>query len=158
MSHAHREMLTHLELTWLEQRIEQWLRFGPVLETHPIDRYRRRLCFAPGAVFALLRWTQTDCGATTCCIDIIRAPLPGEPRDRLPFVPTGGERLLHGTGWPLVRTVLEAIDRIERRRIDPAQIDPAYWREVAERLRAGAGIHAYLPSRHTAWRARRVMP
>ncbi|WP_240161458.1 DUF2840 domain-containing protein [Gluconacetobacter azotocaptans] len=109
-----------------------------------------------GTVFALLRWTQADCGAATCCIDIVRAPLPGEPRDRLPFVPTGGERLLHGTGWPQVRMVLEAIDRIERQRIDPARIDSAYWREVAERLRVGAAIHAYAPSRHHAWQARRA--
>ncbi|PYD49784.1 hypothetical protein CFR79_12950 [Komagataeibacter saccharivorans] len=158
MNHASREVMTHLEPTWLEKRIEQWLRFGHALETQPIDRYRRRLCFAPGTVFALLRWTQADCGAAACCIDIVRAPHAGEPRERLPFVPTGADRLLHRSGWAEVRTVLAVIDALERRRINPVHVCPSYWQQLANGLQERGIVPSYTTARHEAWLCGRTTP
>ena len=33
--------LTRVELTWLKNRIENWIRFGRIVEEHKIDRQRR---------------------------------------------------------------------------------------------------------------------
>ena len=48
--------LTLVELIWLEKRIEHWIRFGRVVEERILDRHRRVVCFAPGSVFAFVRW------------------------------------------------------------------------------------------------------
>src|SRR3984957_10337127 len=47
--------LTRVELTWFEKRIEQWIRFGRIAEETILDRRRRVVSFAPGAVFAFVR-------------------------------------------------------------------------------------------------------
>ena len=47
--------LTHVELTWLEKRIEHWIRFGRIAEERIFDRRRRIVSFAPGSVFAFVR-------------------------------------------------------------------------------------------------------
>ncbi len=54
---------THVELTWLEKRIEHWIRFGRIAEETIVDRRRRVVSFAPGDVFAFVRWAANDFGA-----------------------------------------------------------------------------------------------
>ena len=40
--------LTHVELLWLEKRIENWIRFGHAAEEQILDKRRRILSFATG--------------------------------------------------------------------------------------------------------------
>ena len=47
--------LTHVELTWLAKRVEQRIRFGRPVASLRLDRHRRRVSFAPDAVFAIVR-------------------------------------------------------------------------------------------------------
>jgi len=54
--------LTRVELTWLEKRIEHWIRFGRIAEETIVDGRRRVVSFAPGAVFAFVRWAANDFG------------------------------------------------------------------------------------------------
>jgi len=54
--------LTHVDLTWLKKRIENWIRFGRIAEEHVIDLERRVVSFAPGSVFAFVRWASNDYG------------------------------------------------------------------------------------------------
>ncbi len=69
--------LTHVELLWLEKRIENWIRFGHAAEEQILDRRRRILSFAPGSIFAFVRWTSNDFGTIVSRIDILRAVAPG---------------------------------------------------------------------------------
>ncbi len=46
--------LTHVELTWVEKRIEHWIRFGRIAEEKVLDRRRRIVSFRPGGVFAFV--------------------------------------------------------------------------------------------------------
>ena len=46
--------LTHVELVWLEKRIENWIRFGHPAEEQILDRRRRIVSFAPGSIFAFV--------------------------------------------------------------------------------------------------------
>ena len=81
--------LTRVELTWFEKRIEHWIRFGHIAEETIIDRRRRVVSFAPGAVFAFVRWAANDFGTIVSRIDIARAVTQGEPYSTLPFVRPG---------------------------------------------------------------------
>jgi len=147
--------LTQLELLRLHGRIEHWLRFGrPVAET-TVDHHRRILCFAPGNVFAVVRWAATDLGTGVSRIDILRAVTPGERCTTVSHVRPGAEILLRQSGWPKVERVLLAIDAVLALGIDPADAAPDHWRHVHNRLTAGFAPRPYTRERHVAWFKRR---
>ena len=147
--------LTRVELTWLEKRIEHWIRFGRIAEETVIDRRGRVVSFAPGAIFAFVRWASNDFGTVISRIDIARAVMPGEAYSTLPFVRPGGEILLRIEGWPKVNEVLRAIDAVEACGVDPADAAPDHWRHVHNRLSAGERPRPYTLARHKAWLLRR---
>jgi hypothetical protein len=97
--------LTHVELTWVEKRVENWIRFGCIAEERVIDRQRRVVSFAPNSIFAFVRWTANDYGTVVSRIDILRAVRPGERYSTVPFVRPGGESLLRLAGWQKVEKV-----------------------------------------------------
>jgi len=143
--------LTHVELTWLKERIENWIRFGRVVEEHVIDRERRVVSFAPGSIFAFVRWASNDYGTVVSRIDILRAVRSGERYSTVPFVRPGGESLLRQAGWPKVEKVLQAIDTVDSLGIDPADAAPEHWRHIHNRLSVGEQPRPYTRSRHQAW-------
>jgi hypothetical protein len=143
--------LTHVELTWLKKRIENWIRFGRIAEEHVIDRQRCVVSFAPGSIFAFVRWAANDYGTVVSRIDILRAVGPGERYATVPFVRPGGESLLRLAGWPKVEKVLQAIDTVEALGIDPADAAPEHWQHIHNRLSVGEQPRPYTRSRHQAW-------
>jgi hypothetical protein len=147
--------LTHVELTWLEKRIEHWIRFGRIAGERVITRRTRIVSFAPGNVFAFVRWASNDFGTIISRIDILRAVAPGEPCSTLPFVRPGGEILLRMVGWPNVSRVLSAIDQVDAVGVDPIDAAPDHWRHVHNRLTAGEEPRPYTSARHNAWLMRR---
>ncbi|MFL9828161.1 DUF2840 domain-containing protein, partial [Rhodoplanes sp. SY1] len=65
--------LTHVELVWMAKRVESWIRFGRIVEEHPVDRSCRVVSFEPNSVFAVVRWVANDYGTVASCIMILRA-------------------------------------------------------------------------------------
>ncbi len=61
-SHRRAVTLTHVELTWIEKKIEHWLRFGRRAEEKILDRRRSIASFAPNNIFAFVRWATNDYG------------------------------------------------------------------------------------------------
>jgi hypothetical protein len=157
MSRSASDTLTHVELIWLERRIEHWIRFGRVAGEQILDRRRRIMSFAPGAVFAYVRWAANDFGTVVSRIDIVRAVAPGEAYSTVPFVRPGGEILLRLSGWPKVERVQQAIDAVERIGVDPADACPDHWRHVHNRLATGEEPRCYTAERHAAWLKRREL-
>jgi hypothetical protein len=147
--------LTQVELLWLEKRIENWIRFGHIAEEQLIDRRWRVLSFAPGSIFAFVRWASNDFGTIISRIDILRAVPPGQRCATLPNVRPGGDILLRLSGWPKVSQVLQMADAIEALGIDAADAAPDYWQHVHNRLSAGEVPRPYTNTRHQAWLMRR---
>lgn len=147
--------LTHVELTWVEKKIENWIRFGAHAQEQILDRRRRVLSFRPGAVFAFVRWASNDFGTIISRIDIVRAVSRGEAYQTLPFVRPGGDILLKIENWPKIERVLQAIDAIERIGVDPEAVSPDHWRHVHNRLTAGHEPRAYTLDHHRAFLLRR---
>jgi Protein of unknown function (DUF2840) len=147
--------LTTVELLWLERRIENRIRFGLSVSEKAIDRNRRVLSFAPGSIFAFVRWTSNDFGTVLSRIDILRAATPGQRYSTVPWIRPGGESLLRLSGWPKVERVLQLIDAVEALGIDPADAAPDYWHHVHNRLSVNETPRPYTRSRHQAWLHRR---
>lgn len=149
------DRLTHVELTHVEKRIENWIRFGRHVSEQILDRRRRVLSYRPGSVFGFIRWAANDFGTIASRIDIVRAVVPGEAYQTLPFIRPGGEILLTVDGWPKVRQVLQLVDDVEAVGLDACEVAPDHWRHVANRMSVGQAPRAYTPERHQAWLKRR---
>ena len=149
------DALTHVELTWIEKKIEYWIRFGRERREQILDRRRRVLSFAPGSVFAFVRWASNDFGTVMSRLDIVRAVATGEPHQTLPCVRPGGDILLKVEGWQKVERVLQSIDAIDAIGLDPIDIAPDHWRHIHNRLAAGDEPRAYSLEQHRAWLLRR---
>jgi hypothetical protein len=149
------DTLTHVELVWVEKKIENWIRFGRIAEERVIDRSRRVVSFTPENTVAFVRWASNDYGTILSRIDILRAVSPTEAYQTLPFVRLGGEILLTVKGWPKVERLLQIIDAIEALDIDPVDVAPDHWRHVHNRLAARHEPRTYTRARHFAWLKRR---
>jgi hypothetical protein len=149
--------VTHVELTWVEKKHEDWIRFGAPCKDRIIDRRRRTVSFASGMIFAFVRWQANDFGTISSNIDIVRAVGAGEAYATLPCVQPGGDRLLAIHGWPKVLEVLRAIDLVEAIGIDAGDAAPDHWCHVQNRLSAGQTPRAYTLARHKAWLARQAV-
>ena len=147
--------LTFVELTWIENRIERWIRFGRDVGERILDRRRRVLSFAPGSIFAFVRWESNGYGTVVSRVDIVRAFLPGQLYQTLPFVRPGGEILLHINGWPKVERVLQAVDAVEALGLYAADAAPDHWRHIHNRISVGEAARPYTNQQHSAWLLRR---
>ena len=153
------DRMTRVELTWIEKKIEYWIRFGQAANEQIVDRRQRILSFRPNTIFAFVRWASNDFGTIISRIDIVRAITPGEAYQTLPFVRPGGDILLKIESWPKVERVLQLIDAIEALSLDPAEAAPDYWRHVHNRLSAGQDARRYSRDQHQAWlKRRRIAP
>ncbi|MCF8882749.1 DUF2840 domain-containing protein [Erythrobacter sp. SN021] len=136
---------------------EDWLRFGKPVAERIIDRRTRIESYAPGQMFALVRWASNDYGTIRSTLDIVRAVASGETYTTLPQVDPGGEILLSVRSWPKVRQTFELIDVIEQAGHDPREVAPDHWRHMHNRLAGGMLPRCYAQSRHLAWLRRRKL-
>jgi hypothetical protein len=144
------DKLTDVQLTWVEKKIEYWIRFGKPAQELILDRRRRTISFKPDTIFAFVRWASNDHGTILSRIDIVRAINRGEAFQTLPFVRPGGDILLTANGWPKVECVLQIIDAIEALEIVPADVDPDHWRHIHNRIAAGVEPRSYTTTHHRA--------
>jgi len=146
--------LTHVELTWLKKRIENWIRFGRIVENQVIDATASRRLVCAESVFAFVRWASNDYGTIVSRIDILRAFNQANATRRCRLCVRWGE-LLRIAGWPKVEKVLQAIDGVETLGIDPADAAPEHWRHIHNCLFVGERPRPYTHRRHQAWLRRR---
>lgn len=146
---------TAVDLIWLKNRLQRWIRFGQPLEEIAHDRRRRTVSFAPGSVFALVHWEAGDYGTTLSRLWVLRTVEPGRPYDRIPFVSPGAELLLDLKTWVKVRAALEVIDAIETLGLKPEAVCPDHWRHVGARIAVAEPPSPYTRARHRAWLARK---
>ncbi len=149
--------LTRVSLAHVEQRIDIYLRFGEPARTIRLDRWRRVAMFLPGAVFCRIRWHANDYGTVRWQLMVIQACTPLDAAQRIPGVLPGARLLLHAEGEPAVRSVLAQLDAIEAQGIASADVSPAYWRTLGNRLASRLPLPAYTTERHAAWLAGRVL-
>ena len=148
--------LTRVSLAYIEVRIDIYLRFGEPVRTIRLDRWRRVVMFLPGAVFCRIRWHANDYGTVRWQLMVMQACTPLDAAQRIPGVLPGARLLLHAEGELVVRAVLAQLDAIEAQGIAPADVSPAYWCMLGNRLASRLPLPAYTTERHAAWLAGRA--
>lgn len=149
--------LTEVDLTWIEGRLEHWIRFGRVAAERILSRSTKVVAFRPGATFAFVRWTSNDYGTVHSSIAIATAVGAGTPYATLPFVRPGAEILLRIEGWQKVQKTLEAIDAVELAGVDACDAATDHWRHVGNRIASGMAFRPYTADRHAAWLRRQAI-
>lgn len=146
---------TQVHLTFIKDKIEQWSPFGRPSQQIIHDDQHRTLLFAPGALFALARWTTTSFGGVVGRLHILRAVTSGRPYTTVALVWPGAEVLLALDSWARVEKTLQLIEHIRTLGIDPADAAPDYWLHVGNRLAADQPPRPYNRARHAVWTLRR---
>src|SRR3546814_10790153 len=67
------DAMTHVELTWIEKKIEFWIRFGREAAEQILDRRGRVFSFVPDSIFAFVRSTSNDYGTALSRLDLVRS-------------------------------------------------------------------------------------
>ena len=148
---------THVTLVWRDGRHEDWIRFGRPVAQRIIDRRRRVESYAPGQVFALVRWAANDFGTSRSAVYVVRALEAGDAYTPVPQVDPGGELLLALRGWPKVRRFFDHVDALEQAGFDPCDVSPDHWRHAGNRISVNMPPRTYSTERHRAWLSGRVM-
>ena len=147
--------LTHVELIWLEKRIEHWIRFGRDVAEQILDRRRRILSFAPDSIFALSAGRRTTSAPSSRASTSCARSRPAKPISTVPFVRPGGEILLRLSGWPKVERVLAGDRRRRGARHRSGRRLPRSLAACPQPPRAGDEPRPYSRDRHRAWLLRR---
>lgn len=149
--------LTRVSLAYVARRINVYLRFGHPVREVAIDRHRRCAAFLPGARLARIRWEGNGYGTVRWQLLVLQAGMPLDTLQRIPGVYPGASLLLQAEGEREMRALLPKLDAIEALGIDPADVSPAYWRTLGNRLAVRLQLPDYTADRHAAWLAGRAL-
>lgn len=144
------EPLTRVEILFLPEFVNHWLRFGETDQWKDIDRRRAYAYFKPGRVFGYVRWEANEYGTIDWRFIVALAVEPSTMICRLPGVTPGGEALLYVKGNAQVKRALRQIDEIEAAGIDPADVSPVYYRHMHNRILSRIDIRPYTAQQHAA--------
>lgn len=147
--------LTRVSLWHVPDFANDWLRFGAPAVERVIDRRRSWAGFAPGSVFAYVRWRGGDYGTVRWSLAVLLARAPGQPVETVAGVSPGAEILLQALGEGPVHRAFAVIDAVEVAGFDPCGISANYWRVARNRLAAHQPPRPYGQAEHAAWLARR---
>ena len=144
------EGLTAVELIFYPDHLNHRLRFGAALRRIRLDRRRALAVFAPGAVFAYVRWSANAYGTAHWSIVILKAAAPGDPIALINGVRPGAHVLVAGFGVTDTRRLLGLIDQLQADGFEPGLVSEAWWRHVHNRLQVRRPPRDYDASQHAA--------
>lgn len=147
------EHFTRVQIAFYPEHLNHWLRFGAPDAQQDLDRRRSLALFKPGQVFGYVRWRANEYGTQEWDFAIVRTAEPSLLLSRIPGIRPGGDVLLLVTGNAKVKRALLQIDVLEADGFDPAEVSPAYYRHVHNRIAAGQPIRAYSRRQHAAYLA-----
>lgn len=151
------EDLTRVEIAFYPEHLNFWLRFGAPDEQLDLDRRRSLALFKPGRIFGYVRWRANEYGTKDWWFTIIQSAEPSLMLSRISGVHPGGDILLLATGNTKVKRALLQIDVLEAAGFDAADVSPAYFRHVHNRIAASREVTPYSRDQHAAFLAAKAV-
>lgn len=143
--------MTRVALLELPARIKVTLRFGHPRSERRYNCARTEAVFAPHAIFCRVHWEVTATGRPRWQLLVLQAGSGLEVVQRIAGIEPGAIVLLEAAGAPAVQRVLRLLAEIEARTIDLADVSPAYWRTLHNRLVARKRLPIYTLARHESY-------
>lgn len=147
--------LTRVEVLYVENRANRWLRFAQPLKERILDDSCRHVFFTPESRFGLIDWKANAYGTTAWRVDILRCVNANERASQIKGVSPGAEILLRASGEQKVKQVLLLVDLIEAAGFSPTLVSRDYWRCVHNRLSVNEPPPVLRAETHEAFRRRR---
>jgi hypothetical protein len=144
------KLLTRVELHFGGDAFNTYIRFGAPRLRDELDRRRALEYFASGQIFGYVRWQANEYGTRDWRLWVLRAGHALDSLHRIPGITPGAEVLLEVAGETRVRKAFEAIDAIEAQGIDPAEVSPAYYSHLHQRILSRLPIRPYSAEQHRA--------
>lgn len=136
--------LTTVQIVYRQKRINHRIRFGaPVCEAR-LDWRRKIVAFSPGSVFGYIRWRANKFGTQDWRLFVLRTVDDGALTTILGVIP-GADILLATCGATRTKRALAALDRLEEGVPTLADVSPAYWRHLHNRLAISMDAHEFSP-------------
>ena len=151
------EGLTAVELIFYPDHFNHRLRFGAEFRRIRLDRWRALAVFAPGAVFAYVRWSANAYGTAHWSIVILKAAASGDSITLINGVRPGAHVLAAGFGVTSTRRMLGLIDQLEADGFEPGLVSEAWWRHVHNRVQVRRPPRGYDARQHSAAMASRAV-
>lgn len=145
--------LTRVEILSLQDRAHHYTRFGRPVRKVTMPLYRGYEYYNPGHMIGYVRWQAGEYGSRLWRFMILMT-LSHDDQDNIQEVPgimPGARLLLNLEGAIKVRKALCAIDQIEQLGLDPADISPAYYGHLHQRITANRRYHRYTMEQHKSF-------
>lgn len=144
--------LTRVELLFLKNQVNYWLRFGKFSTDKNIDRRRAFVWFKPKQTFCYIRWWANDYGTQDWTIGIFRSCLRSDISiQTYAGISPGAEILLHIKGSTYVKRTLKLFDEIEEYGINLCEVSPSYYRYLGLCYNVRKSPHSYTMEQHMAF-------
>lgn len=151
------ELWTRVEIHYLPEFLNHWVRFGEPRHWQDRDRRRAFAFFGAGQVFGYVRWEANEYGTQLWRLFVVRAGGDIFPLHRIPGVTPGAEILLDLRGTDRVKKVLAVIDGLEELDLEPSEVSPDYWIHVRNRVLTRLPIRPYDLDQHRAYLLRQAV-
>jgi hypothetical protein len=143
--------MTRVALLDLPARIKVTLRFGIPHSERRYNCARSEAIFTPHALFCRVHWEISASGLPRWQLLVLQAGNGQEAVQRIPGIDPGAVLLLEVSGTTAVQRVLRVLAEIEARSISLADVSPAYWRTLHNRLVARKRLPVYTFARHESY-------
>lgn len=151
------DLLTQVEVWFVPEKRDRYLRFGRPLRHRQIDAHRVLAYFAPGAVFGYCSWDTDRAERPVERFWILQAGNACSFLERIDGVSPGAHVLFETRSETARAKIAAVIDAMEDTGIDPADVCPDHWRHVHNRISTGLEPRPYTALRHRAWLLRRAL-
>jgi Protein of unknown function (DUF2840) len=143
--------LTRLELALAFRQMNTSLRFGQPARVEVLSAQRCAVYFEPDAIFAHTQWRADGTRTTLLRFAISQALSRDLDSPKVVSLMPGAQVLLSVAGELKVSRALSVIETIEQQGIEPADVNPTYWRLLNNRLAMCLAPLPYTPEAHAAY-------
>ncbi|WP_165776835.1 DUF2840 domain-containing protein [Paremcibacter congregatus] len=149
-----RKDLTRIETISLRGRLHYYTRFGRPVSKVTMPPYRGLEYYRPGQLLGYIRWQAGEYGSRLWRFMILRTvSFTGKsPSHQVEGVSPGAYIILDVEGALKVRAAMNVIDQIENMGIDPAEVSPAYYGHLHQRILTNQPYHRYSMEQHQSFR------
>ena len=128
------DCLTRVEIVYLRDWINYWIRFGVPIIERTQDRRRGVAYFPPGQLVGYVRWEGGQYGTARWRLVVVETGQPGHRMQAVPGIRPGGHTLLDARGATFVKRALRAIQNVEDRGLDPTSLPASHFTNLHSRL------------------------
>ncbi len=146
--------LTRVETLSLPDRVNQYMRFGRPVRKVTMPAYRGYEYYNPGQLVGYVQWHAGEYGSRLWRFMVLMTVSRHDDQGNIQVVPgvmPGARILLDMEGAHKVRKTLWAIDHIEQLGLDPADVSPAYYGHMHQRITANCHYHRYTMEQHKSF-------